>query len=149
MVITFWNSADDPRMLTKAVNSLNAVKEIQTAKPYQPLSPLTGQIIIDYDAAILNCNYCAFLGKYHFITDMQMLTGQKMAITCRVDVLQTYNAAIKNTRAYCKRTASRALQTPYLYDNSAPISEKKFVAYNEEGSNICAHSSDMILLTVG
>lgn len=144
---TFYNVADDNKVLTKTLGT--ATHTCASTVPYNPLSPLTGKLILDYHEDILTSNYVNFLGKYHFITDKQLLSGQKIEVTCKVDVLQTYNTDIKETRVYCKRTANGKQQAQYLYDSSAPISEKKFVAYSEEGSNICARSADLILLTVG
>lgn len=116
MDITFYNYNGMNNVLQK---TLSPVATITGAKPFQPLSPLTGELILDYNSDIFGANYCAFLGKSYFVTDRELLTGQRMRIICRVDVLQTYSAGIKTAPLIPSRSSDQ--YNSWIYDAQLPF----------------------------
>ena len=145
MQIDFYDYTADNRIINKSLPE-TPLQTVVSATPFRPLSDLTGTLLLAYNATAYAANYCSFGGKYYYITDRELLTGQKMQLTCRVDVLKTYASAILDLPVWCKRSAT--LQNKYMLDTKAPVLQKKKVS-GQPGNTIGAHSTDMILITVG
>lgn len=121
---TFYNVSDDNNVLSKTLG--NAKHTCESTVPYKQISPLTGQLLLDYDADILGSNYVHFLDKYHYIRDYTLLPGQKISITCEVDVLMTYKESIKSCVVFPKRSGAgseNSLVDNYIYDTKVPFEE--------------------------
>ena len=83
--------------------------------------------------------------KYYFASVENVREGLSV-IRCRIDVLTSYAAAILPLPVWCLRSSQ--MQTAYIPDGKAPIETRKFLA-GDPADAISAHSSDMILFTVG
>ena len=142
----FFDYTGDNRVIDKAVNEQQPLATISNITPYRALSPLTGTIELTYNATVFAANYCKLDSKYYYITDRELLPGGKMSLVLRCDVLKTYATPIKALTVWCKRSAVR--ETKYMIDNKAPIEARKVVSANPL-SEISAHSTDMIMITVG
>lgn len=118
MDISFYNYNGMNNVLQK---TLSPVATITDVNPFQPLSPLTGELILNYNANIFAANYCTFLGKSYFVTDRKMLPGQRMSIFCRVDVLQTYSAGIKTAPLIPSRSSDQ--YNSWIFDAQLPFEE--------------------------
>lgn len=155
LTVTLYNTADDKRILTKTLTGgLQYTGNIRgTIDLHNP--------VIDIEATITaDINYCSVVvpiddipdhnqTRYYFCTVENIRTGLSR-IYCELDVLQTFNADIKNCVVCCKRTY--VSQTPYINDSLAPIEQRKVIAYQEPVSgndNLCAHGGNFILITVG
>ena len=124
-----YNNTDNPKTVNKTLSETPT--HTATITPYQPLSELTGTIILAYNSALDSANYCSFGSKYYFITDRILLTGGKIQLTLRVDVLMTYKTAIKNCPAILARTETKEAQDIYIADPDYPIEQyKKIVIKN-------------------
>ena len=145
-------------VLLDSVNysTLNGLLNVQSMAPFRPLSDLTGEITLAYNAIGYRANYCMInygsaetpYTKNYFITDRQLLTGGKMSLILRCDVLTTYRSGVREIPVVCRRTAS-GFQSPYIFDDRAPITTKRRVRQKENTSDLAAYSEDMILITVG
>lgn len=62
-------------------------------KPTSIINNLNPVFIIDYNSALLDCNYvsCETLGRKYFITHIGVDTAQTMRIECAVDVLSSWD----------------------------------------------------------
>lgn len=88
--------------VTENVNKVNKspvwyTGESETAysfniKPTSIINQLSPTFIIDYNSALLNCNYvsCETLGRKYFAR-ISVDTAQTMRIDCTVDVLSSWN----------------------------------------------------------
>ncbi len=125
MDIAFFTYAGRSNVVQK---TLTPVATITGAKPFQPLSPLTGELLLDYNADIFGANYCTFLGKSYFVTDRELLTGQRMRIICRVDVLQTYcnSEAFNAIPIVPQRSASKTAYNAWIADTMQPVEVAKY-----------------------
>ena len=149
MDILFFDYGGDNRVINKAINDADPLGSVTGAKPFEPLSPLTGQLLLEYDATIYAANYAKFNGKYYFITDRELLTGGRMRIFCRVDVLKTYASAILNLSVMCRRSGLVRMQQQYLPDEKYPVETRRKVSQIENVTDFAVYSDDMILITVG
>ena len=137
-------------------STLTGVLAVQSMTPYRPLSDLTGEITLAYDATGFAANYVMInygtdetpYTKNYFVTDRQLLAGGKMLLTLRCDVLTTFRSGVRSIPVVCRRTAC-GLQSKYIFDENAPVQTKREVCQNENATDMCAYSSNMILITVG
>lgn len=118
--ISLYNISDNPKKLVK--NPGNALYTPTTFEPYQPLSDLTGTVLIPYKIKVGNdyvilegANYAKLNGKYYFITDRVLEPGGKLRLYLKIDVLMTYAEQIKNCPAVNRRSAN--LYNAFIYDN--------------------------------
>lgn len=120
--ITLYGTTDDARVIDK---TLTTVKSI-SAKPVEPMTILTPRFTIDYDADVIAANYAYIsdFGRYYYITDISITTGNRMTITLKVDVLKTYADDIKECSVVVSRSEAAGNPT-YIPDSSLPINPNK------------------------
>lgn len=108
--LQFYNVSDPPNKLDKALGT--QIASCATVRPYEAVSELFGNFLIDYNATINGCNYCYCpeLNKYYYITDIQMETGSRMIVSVKVDVLKTYASGIKSSPIYVTRAEQQATE---------------------------------------
>ena len=139
MNITLYTTADDVRTVNKALNTVKVV----TATPTEPMNVLTPTLIINYDNNVLSANYVYIpaLNRYYYIDNMDLLKGNRLLLTCRVDVLKTYAAAL--TDCGCIVTRSESIGTPTeVPDKNLPVDpnreEIKSIIFDKDPFNIDA-----------
>lgn len=146
MTITLYNVSESPNCLTKTLSS--GVQ--RTAVPVEPCDFLTPTFIID--SANKGYNYCVAgepLNRSYFINNTSLLTGQRAAISCSVDVLGTYAADIKNCVGLCLRTETAPT---YIPDSKFPMltNKRQIVLDNFESTPFTLNPSyPYILTTIG
>lgn len=126
MVITIGTTLDDRRKLTKSFSGTSIT--VQLKAPCDILHPV---FILSYSAAYCTANYlyCPDFNRYYFINNMQVLTGNRIEISCVVDVLMSYNNAIKGLTCNIVRQESK--QDKYVSDSSMPLrSSTELNVYN-------------------
>lgn len=128
MTCYLYNISADSRQLVKVDNSTQYTEAHTAVKPTAPLDIITPTFVFDYSAAALACNYlyCSEFGRYYFVTNIAVDTAGRINISCAIDVLQTYSAAIKNCRATVIRTATGGKPTMYV-DTKFPVYPSKKV----------------------
>lgn len=127
--VKFYNISDPPNKLIKDTGS--QIHECSTTVPYEPFSPLTGKIIIDYNSNVDGANYCLIeegeVKTYYFITDYNKVQGHKLEMFLKRDVLMTYNKQIQDCTIIatrCSKQANEASQSGYnsmLPDSEIPL----------------------------
>lgn len=129
MTCYLYNITADSRKVDKVELGVTPHTDAKTAvKPTAPLDIITPTFIFDYSAAALACNYlyCSEFGRYYFVKNIAVDTAGRINISCAIDVLQTYSAAIKNCRATVIRTATSGAPTMYS-DSKFPVYPTKKV----------------------
>lgn len=87
--------------------------------PYEPLSDLSGYVILEYDATKYTKNYAKYINKFYFIYDRELMTGGKMKLFMRVDSLTTYQTGILKSPIIPKRSSS--VYNSWIYDEQMPF----------------------------
>ena len=129
MTCYLYNISADTRKVDKVELDVTPYTEVYTTvKPTAPLDIITPTFVFDYSAAALACNYlyCSEFERFYFVTNIAVDTAGRINISCAIDVLQTYSAAIKNCRATVIRTTTGGKPTMYV-DSKFPVYPSKKV----------------------
>lgn len=112
----------DPRTIPKIIN----VRIDKAAELKDPTNLIDPVFIVDYDAEILQMNYCCFnaentpttegVDRYYFIKSIEPMPGGRLAIQCHEDVLATYATKILTSSGTIDRTEDRSQINYFLYD---------------------------------
>lgn len=156
--VNFYNISDDPRVLYKTTGE--AIITPSSVTPYQPVDYVNPKLILGYNEAIHNCNYCAIswqvdtFTRYYYIRDVELANGEKMIVHLDEDVLMTYANQIAQMPCYVLRTAQHNRVTQYIYDPQSPklIQGCTVSFYPDGGSSTLTPPTDpqkWILITAG
>lgn len=118
LTVSLLSTSDDPRVVSKTTTAIAAV----TAKPTEDCSVLYPRLILHYAGALVGVNYMYIsdFGRYYFIDNIKILPGNQIEIAGSVDVLKTYDSAIRNCDATIVR--SESIGKPTLFpDSKLPI----------------------------
>lgn len=121
MIITIGTTSDDRRKLTKYFSGKEI--NVQLKSPCDILNPV---FVLAYDTSYLTANYlhCPDFNRYYFINNIQVLTGNRIELSCSVDVLMSYNAEIKNLYCNVVRTEDSTKRSIYMSDSAKPLEAK-------------------------
>lgn len=146
--VVLCNCPDPPKKLAK--NTTIGTSGTISCTPYEPMSDLTGYIIIDWSGDYEGCNYLTMTETwgdeepqtrttYYYITDIIKDIGGKMRLYLRRDVLMTFRgnsggnpSQIYNMDILVTRCAKQAQnQSPHGYnsmleDPEVAISAQKY-----------------------
>lgn len=120
MTVTFYKVTDDPKKIDKDTSVTIGQTAAHTLDPTAMVDLLNPTIVIDYDSAFLNANYCYIdtFDRYYWCS-FGVNTAGRTLVECKIDYLKSFAASIKN----CPATIVRAeLSSPtYVPDNELPI----------------------------
>ena len=140
------NRVDKSEYLTR-VGDLGNVQLKDTTELFTPV------FILRTNPIVYNSNYvyCSFTKRYYYIESIDALSGSRIAIHCKCDVLYTFRTEIKNSSGWIL-TSSETTDTDADYDmlhNDYPFRQDyelvgkdiKNTEYGYEG-NIFANAMD-------
>lgn len=132
-----YNCNDNRKTINK---TLGTPTVIQTITPYEPVSDLEGYVIVNYNADYMDMNYAAYLNSKYFIEDRELLTGGKMKLHLRMDVLETFKTDILACPAISERSNSG---NPYISDPMIPTQSYKLYKtyYFKNAGNVISQFS--------
>ena len=118
--VTFYHMKSDYRVVNKNINTV--IGTTNTIEPYNPLSDITGFIIVSYDANWYSANYAKVGDKYYYIIGREVLTGGMMRIVLHVDVLMNVgnSAAFRAIKIVPSRSDKENLYNSWIADGSQP-----------------------------
>lgn len=115
----------DPRTIPKVI----AVQIDKAAELKDPTNLIDPVFFVEYDAEILQMNYCCFnasntpttqsVDRFYFIKSIDMAPGHQLAIVCHEDVLATYSGAILNSKGVIERCEDYSKMNKFLPDGEA------------------------------
>lgn len=117
--LTLYTTSSDPKQVTK---SLSTIASGITIRPTATVNILSPSLIINYNAAYINANYCycTELSRYYFIDSIDIEIGRQIILHCRVDVLMTYADQIRQCTACVTRSESIGKPTDFI-DQKFPV----------------------------
>lgn len=119
MIITIGTTSDDRRKLTKSFSGVDIT--VQLKSPCDILHPV---FVLAYNPSYITANYlyCPDFGRYYYINNIQVMTGNRIELSCSVDVLMSYNSQIKSLT--CNISRNESLRAAYISDSQKPLTTK-------------------------
>lgn len=150
MTIHLYKHGATPKRIDKS-SFLNDVGEISGVVLKETENELTPDFILNTNSLVYNANYffCDFTSRYYYITDLEMMTGGRLVIHTRVDVLMTFRNEIMSSSSWVEVSDSTS-DTSDNYDmlhNDFPFrqdydilgksaTDSIFYYANQSGNNI-------------
>lgn len=141
MVAKIFKTKSAPNVLNKVLTEVVAFDEVIFKEETSLLNPT---IIINgvsnsssYNIEdIGTSNYFSIpkVNRYYFITDITMMSGGRVAITGKVDVLMSFKTDIIGSTQLIVRQEKKT--NNFLIDTDIPLSSKKQVIEHEFGESI-------------
>ncbi len=146
--VTFYKTASNPFKIDKV---LTDATPITNAKPNTPCNVLTPQLIINYNSAIANYNYCilgAPFNRCYFVGNITLDSAHQMIVPLSVDVMSTYGNGIKNANGVVTRSSKYSYPTLYI-DSQLPVAPNKIVLDGDtfSGAMFNTNATQSFLLT--
>ncbi|MBQ2177470.1 MAG: hypothetical protein II453_21255 [Alphaproteobacteria bacterium] len=150
MTIHLYKHGATPKRIDKST-FLNDVGEISGVVLKETENELTPDFILNTNSLVYNANYffCDFTSRYYYITDMEMMTGGRIVLHSRVDVLMTFRNEILSSSSWVE-VSDKTSDTSDNYDmlhNDFPFrqdydilgksaTDSIFWSGNQSGNNI-------------
>lgn len=139
MIVNLLKTTDDTRKINKTTTPVINIQ----ALPTEPTNILTPALIVERYNSIMTANYMYIpdFARYYYITNFTMITGNRIIISGKVDVLKTYAEQLQNCG--CIVTRSESIGTPsQIPDSNLPIDpnreEIKSIIFDKDPFNIDA-----------
>ena len=151
--MTLYKILSDPNALNPIYFSEEGYTDspitIETVKPYEALDDLSGYVVLDYDGSYEEYNG-AFLGdtgKFYTITSKELLTGHRIRLNLRVDVMKTYQDEITSCTGILIRSSNTRIGNAYLQDGKRDFESGKTTSNIELGK--ISYSGNIVLCAIG
>lgn len=141
MVAKIFKTKSAPNVVNKTLSEVVAFDEVIFKEDTSLLNPT---IIINgvsnassytiEDIGTSNYFSIPKVNRYYFITDITMMSGGRVAITGKVDVLMSFKTDILGSTQLIVRQEKKT--NNYLIDTDIPLSSKKQVIEHEFGESI-------------
>lgn len=145
MNLTFYNNTGDIRQLNKNITQIGSAPI--TAQLTYSVTISDPSFVMSYDANLINANYVYVQewGRYYFIKDRRMIDGNRIEMSCHIDVLMSFKNEILNSDVIASRSASHA--NPWIPDDLVG-DEGTFETYYRKSNTTPFSSTGSYLLTV-
>lgn len=147
VLVNLYTITDDKRVIDKTLTLLYSVN----AALITPTSVLTPQLRVAWSSSLPTANYIYIqdFDRYYYITDITADTGGAAIISCKVDVLMSYNAAIKSLPAVVVRSTSStntgSQKSTWIPDPQLPMTTGRTIkAVVLEGSDLNIDTATML-----
>lgn len=141
MVAKIYKTKSAPNVVNKTLSEVVSFEEVVFKDDISLLNPT---IIINgvsnassytiKDIGTSNYFSIPKVNRYYFITDITMMSGGRVAITGKVDVLMSFKTDILGSTQLIVRQEKKT--NNYLIDTDIPLSSKKQVIEHEFGDSI-------------
>lgn len=122
MTVTFYQNKSDDRVVNKTISQK---LELTTVIIKDDTSMMNPVLIVHTDSKLYTCNYCyiASFGRYYYIDNITLASGQRLILECREDVLMSNKTQLLKSRAFVQRSEK---ETANMY-----INDQLFIAANK------------------
>ena len=142
-VILYRNSSEN-NVIGKSLAQIKSVE----CNLKNDVSVVNPTFVLSYTDSILDSNYCFIpkFNRYYFIDEIIPITGDRIIIRCKVDVLESFKNDIKSLTAIINK--QETIADKFIDDGSWIVENKDFLqSYNF--SNGFNDSGEFILITAG
>lgn len=141
MVAKIYKTKSAPNVVNKILSEVVTFEEVIFKEDTSLLNPTIIINGVSNDSSytiedIGTSNYFSIpkVNRYYFITDITMMSGGRVAITGKVDVLMSFKTDILGSTQLIVRQEKKT--NNYLIDTDIPLSSKKQVIEHEFGDSI-------------
>ena len=141
MVAKIYKTKSAPNVVNKTLSNVVTFEEVIFKEDTSLLNPTIIINGVSNDSSytiedIGTSNYFSIpkVNRYYFITDITMMSGGRVAITGKVDVLMSFKTDILGSTQLIVRQEKKT--NNYLIDTDIPLSSKKQVIEHEFGDSI-------------
>lgn len=141
MVSKIYKTKSAPNVVNKTLSEVVTFEEVIFKEDTSLLNPTILINGVSNDSSytiedIGSSNYFSIpkVNRYYFITDITMMSGGRVAITGKVDVLMSFKTDILGSTQLIVRQEKKT--NNYLIDTDIPLSSKKQVIEHEFGDSI-------------
>lgn len=106
MELTFYKYSATPNRVDKT-NYLTEIGTLSGVKLLAETALMTPTFVLKTSPTVYNANYvyCSFTGRYYYIDSINALSGGRVSVECKIDVLYTYRAEILGSSAWVEASA--------------------------------------------
>ena len=117
MVLTFYKQSATPGRVDKT-NFLTPVGTVQGVRLNENTDLMNPTFVLKTNPVVYNANYlyADTMGRYYYINRVTAMSGGRMSIDCKIDVLHTYRAEILGSSAWVDVASATDETTPPAYD---------------------------------
>lgn len=132
IALQLLQTSSDNRSLHKSWTGLKAVT-CTVKEPCELSNPI---FILAFDNLAFNSNYCFCenFGRYYYITERVLISGNRIELHCHVDVLQTYADAISGLTVTVTRQENIGIN--HIPDSLLPLDPIKQTRCIDLGGNV-------------
>lgn len=144
ITLQLLQTSSDNRALHKSWSGLKAVT-CTVKEPCELSNPI---FVLAFDNAVFNSNYCYCenFGRYYFVNERVLISGNRIELHCHVDVLQSYSEAISGLTVTVTRQENIGIN--HIPDSLLPLDPVKQTrcidlggnAFNLTGANNLTHN---------
>lgn len=146
MTVNWYVSTDNPKKINKSLGEPIATSP--DIMPFEAVDLDSPKIILAYNSSLLNVNYAELDGRYYFVDEPILDTGNRMIFTMHPDLLMTYQSGILALPAIADRTQVANNQfSSYLVDTEQRVYTFKTICTRL--MHTFQYGSDYILITAG
>lgn len=122
MTIDLLQTASDKRAVSKSFTTLQSDVQCTVKQPCAMSAPT---FVLHFSSAAMSCNYlyCADLGRYFYVTEKTLLSGERIELQCRSDVLMSFASDILNITTTIVRHETAGVNE--IPDSLLPLSPTK------------------------
>ena len=143
MTIQLCNCSNDPRVINKSYT----VIEVVTADPFGEMT-ITDPVLRlrrkGNELQGINYIYIPDWIRYYFVTNIKLLSGGIMEISCHIDVLNSFKNAILASNAICVRSErtdvgprlSNTREGTFINDTQRPVLPEAIQTYYEYDTTV-------------
>jgi len=105
MDLTLYKQAATPERIDKS-GYLTQIGSVSGVVLKDSTDLMTPSFILRTDPQVYNANYlyCSYTSRYYYITGITALTGGRISVNCKIDVLYTYKDEILASSAWVLRS---------------------------------------------
>lgn len=129
MELTFYKQAATPNRVDKSAY-LESTGNISNVIIKDDTNLMAPTFILKTNPIVYNSNYlfCSFTQRYYYIESIDALSGGRIAVNCKIDVLMTYRNEIRASDAWIDRSSNNDLlfHQDYPFDSDVVYKELEF-----------------------
>lgn len=117
MVLTFYKQSATPGRVDKT-NFLTPVGTVQGVRLNENTDLMNPTFVLKTNPVVYNANYlyADTMGRYYYINRVTAMSGGRISIDCKIDVLHTYRSEILGSSAWVDVASATDETTPPAYD---------------------------------